>query len=63
MVKPGDSFWTIAETVVYRANPTAGDQEVAEYWEDLMRVNAAHLPVPDNPDLLFPGTVVRLPDR
>ena len=63
VVKPGDSFWTIAETVVYRANPTAGDQEVAEYWEDLMRVNAAHLPVPDNPDLLFPGTVVRLPDR
>ena len=60
-VRPGESFWTIAETVVFRTNPTATDREIARYWEELVRANASNMPVPDNPDLLYPGIVLQLP--
>jgi hypothetical protein len=61
VVQPGDSFWSIAMTRVKAAgsDPTIG--HVASYWWMLVQANRADLPVPGNPDLLFPGDTVELP--
>ena len=60
-VRPGDDFWSIAEMVVSRSEPGAGTPAVARYWAELVALNRSRLPVPDNPDLLFPGDVLLLP--
>lgn len=61
-VRPGEHFWSIAETVLRRATgarPT--DEEVAEYWQRLVAANRSRLPDRGNPDLLYPGQTLRLP--
>jgi nucleoid-associated protein YgaU len=52
-VQPGDHLWNIAE----RTAPA----DVATYWRRLVELNRPRLADPDNPDLLFPGDVVVLP--
>nr|MBA2625760.1 hypothetical protein [Acidimicrobiia bacterium] len=37
------------------------DSEVTPYWRRLVELNRTGLPDPANPDLVFPGHVVRLP--
>jgi nucleoid-associated protein YgaU len=61
-VQPGDSMWSIAASVLTRhlaATPKVGD--IARYWLALIAANAPDLPVPGDPDLLYPGDTVRLP--
>jgi hypothetical protein len=53
-VRPGDSFWSIAED-------HAGRTEVVAYWRELIEVNRERLVDRSNPDLLYPGQVLRLP--
>ena len=60
-VRPGDSFWSIAEAVVGRAAPGSDRPTVGSYWSRLVSANRDRLPHPGDPDLLFPGDVVFLP--
>lgn len=61
VVRPGDSFWSIAEDAVSRANPDAPESDISEYWVALIAANRALLPDPSNPDVLLVGTTIRLP--
>jgi nucleoid-associated protein YgaU len=54
VVRPGDSFWSIAEE-------EAGAPGVGPYWRALIDLNRGRLVDPSNPDLLYPGQVLRLP--
>ena len=59
----GDSFWTLAHRLTSaRLGRPAGDGEVLEPWLALIAVNRDRLTDPDDPDLLFPGQVLRLPE-
>jgi hypothetical protein len=57
----GQHFWSIAETVVGRSDPSPNDNTVAAYWVRLVKANRHLLPDPANADLLIPGTVLTLP--
>jgi hypothetical protein len=54
LVRPGDSFWSIAEDHADRT-------DVAAYWRDLIAANRDRLVDRSNPDLLYPAQVLRLP--
>lgn len=56
-VRPGDSLWSIAE----RHMPGAGPTEIDAGWRRIHRANRAVIG-PD-PDLIIPGTTLRLPGR
>jgi nucleoid-associated protein YgaU len=62
IVRPGDHFWSIAQSTI-SAQTTGGpdDEAVGRYWLRLVEANRDRLPVPGNPDLLYPGTVLELP--
>jgi hypothetical protein len=63
-LRPGDSFWSVAEDVVEHAlgrEPT--DEEVAPYWLALVAANRSRLADPAVPDLVFPGQVLVLPSQ
>ena len=61
-VADGDSFWSIAEQLVrYQLGRTPLDDEVIEPWLALIDANLDRLVEPENPDLLHPGQVLRLP--
>ena len=61
-VGDGDSFWSIAEQLVgYQLGRTPVDDEVIEPWLALIDANLDRLVEPENPDLLHPGQVLRLP--
>lgn len=55
-VRPGDSLWSIAAGLRTGASPV----EIDRTWRALAAANADRLG-PD-PDLIFPGTVLRVPD-
>jgi len=58
-VAPGESFWTIAESLLATAlgrPPT--DAETARYWTRLIEANRDRLHDPANADLLFTGQVL-----
>jgi len=58
VVQPGDHLWAIAERVVgERLGRAPTDAEVVPYWRALIELNQ-----PPNPDLIFAGDVLRLPD-
>lgn len=62
-VGPGDSFWSVAERLTAaRLERPVADVEVIEPWLALIEANQGRLTDPDDPDLLFPGQVLRLPD-
>ena len=57
-----DSFWSIAEQLVrIQLGRTPADDEVLEPWLALIAANRDRLDDPDNPDILHPGLVLRLP--
>ncbi len=60
-VRPGDDFWTIAESVVGASPSPADTAGVARYWLRLIQANRARLADPSDPDLLFAGQVLVLP--
>jgi nucleoid-associated protein YgaU len=55
VVRAGDSLWTIAQRLV----PTAPADEVDEAWRRIHRANRSTLG--KDPDLIIPGTTLRLP--
>ncbi len=55
-VRAGDTLWAIARR---QLTPTAPDAAVDRAWRRLARANADRL---GDPDLIFPGTVLRVPD-
>jgi hypothetical protein len=62
IVAPGDSFWSIAEQVVQNhLGRTPDDDEVLEPWLAMIDINRDRLLNPDDPDLIHPGQVLRLP--
>jgi hypothetical protein len=61
-VRPGDHFWSIAEehlAKVTERRPT--EREIGKYWQRLVAANRDRLRVPGNPDLIFPGQEMVLP--
>jgi hypothetical protein len=58
VLAPGDHLWAVATRTVGGSAP---DRDVARYWHRLVELNRADLPDPANPDLVFPGDVIRLP--
>jgi hypothetical protein len=55
-VHPGDSLWAIAGR---QLPPSAPDAAVDRAWRRLAAANTDRV---DDPDLIFPGTVLRVPD-
>jgi LysM domain-containing protein len=55
-VRAGDTLWAIAAR---RLPPSAPDATVDRAWRRLARANADRL---GDPDLIFPGTFLRVPD-
>jgi hypothetical protein len=55
-VHPGDTLWAIARREL---PPTAPDTAVDRAWRRLAAANADRL---GDPDLIFPGTVLRVPE-
>ncbi|MDR1301230.1 MAG: LysM peptidoglycan-binding domain-containing protein [Treponema sp.] len=51
-VKPGDTYWTIA-------NRLYGD---SHQWKYVYEANKKKMRHPDNPNLIFPGMVLDIPD-
>lgn len=63
VVRPGDSFWRIAEEhVTTDLGRSPSPHETRLYWRALIAANADRLPVPGDPDVIFPGAELRLPD-
>ena len=61
-VKPGECFWSIAESVLTeRAGAAPTDAEVVPYWRRLIDANRHELAQRENPDLVFPGQVFVVP--
>ena len=61
VVRSGDDFWSIAAARVRSAAGPADGTAVAAYWRVLIQANLKNLPVPGQPDLLFPGDRLQLP--
>lgn len=61
-VQPGDSLWSIAETrLTVALGRSPDDHETAPYWRRLIEDNMSKLRS-GNPDLIFPGEQLDLPD-
>jgi hypothetical protein len=59
-VVAGESFWSIAADLTEAELGRAPDDEVFERWVALIDDNRDRLLVPDDPDLLLPGQVLRV---
>jgi hypothetical protein len=59
-VRPGESFWSIAEDEVVRTSSNPTEQMVNAYCSELIRANRSKLPDPSNPDVILVGTVIEL---
>ena len=58
LVAPGDHLWAIAErALATRLGRVPSDAEVVPFWLEVI----AHNPDIPDPDLVFPGTEIRLP--
>ena len=61
-VRPGDSLWSIAEATLAAAwGQPVEPPDLAHYWWRVVEANRRSLPVPSDPDLLFPGDQVVVP--
>lgn len=61
-VKPGECFWSIAESVLTeRWGRAPTDAEIVPFWQRLIEANRAELVHRDNPDLVFPGQRFTVP--
>ncbi|MCU1532152.1 MAG: LysM peptidoglycan-binding protein [Arthrobacter sp.] len=56
IVRAGDSLWSLSAAEL---GPFASDVDIAREWPRLYRANRAV--IGENPDILFPGQVLRLP--
>lgn len=63
VVAAGDHLWGIAEeTLGERPGDEPTLDQVVAYWQELIEVNRSRLVDPGNPDLIFPGQVLVLPE-
>lgn len=62
VVQDGDSFWTIAEAQLVRLGRPTDDRGLTRHWRDVVAANRHRLVDPTNPDLLYPGQVLELPE-
>ena len=62
VVSAGESFWSIAEDHVLALDPHAGEHPIAAYWYRLQHANLDRMPVKGQPDMLYAGVHLRLPD-
>ena len=63
-VRPGDDFWSLTEALVrLQTGRPPRDHEIIGPWRRLIEANRDVLTDPDDPNLLLPGTVLRLPAR
>ncbi len=60
-VKPGDTFWSIADQTLRAAGRDPDDAAIIPYWRSLIEANRDRLRARDEPDLIFPGQVFLLP--
>jgi nucleoid-associated protein YgaU len=61
-VQPGDNFWRLAENRLRElTGREPSDSEVAPYWVTVVEANRDRIRS-GNPDLIYPGEVVLLPD-
>lgn len=60
-VRPGDSLWAIACRFLRQASQSPADAEVDRYWRAIFAANRSV--VGDDPDLIFPGQVLVLPEQ
>jgi hypothetical protein len=61
LVQPGDNLWSIAAADLRERDPAAEPAEIARYWRRVVAHNAASIRSGD-PDLIFPGETIVLPD-
>lgn len=62
-VEAGDCFWSISADVLADVlGRPAGDAEIAAHWRRLIDANRDRLVDPSNPDLLYPGQELVLPE-
>ena len=62
VVRPGESFWSIASNVTEREHGRSpSEREITAYWRALIDANRGTLADPDNVDLIFAGQVFRVP--
>jgi len=62
IIEPGEHLWLVAEQTVIAAHGVDADLAlVADYHQLLIAANRSRLPVPADPDLVFPGMEVLLP--
>lgn len=60
VVAPGDSLWSLARRALAADRTPPTDAEVAAAWPALYRANLDR--VGTDPDLIFPGTALEIPD-
>ncbi len=61
-VKPGECFWSIAESVLTeRWGRAPRDGEIVPFWQRLIQANRLELIDRDNPDLIVPSQVFTVP--
>lgn len=60
-IRPGEHLWAVAEAVVASTGTADDLAAVAAYHQRLVAANRPHLPIPDDPDLVFPGTELICP--
>lgn len=62
VVEPGDHLWKLSQTHLDLAlGRPARPEEVDPYWRAVIDANRNQL-VSGDPDLIYPGEVIRLPD-
>lgn len=62
-VEAGESLWSIArDALTHRRGRVPTDAEITPYWQDVVEHNRSALADPDNPDLIFPGDEIALPE-
>ena len=60
-VRSGDNLWVISRRHLTGAlGRVPGNDEIAPYWREVIARNRPHL-LSGNPDLIYPGEVIRLP--
>jgi len=61
-VRPGDSLWVIAKSVLHAAWGRApSNEETGRFWVVVVAINRPRLSDPANPNLLFPGQSMAVP--
>ena len=63
-IRRGEHLWYVAETTLTeRLERTPSTQEIARYWDKVVRANRDRLVDPENPDLVFTDQEFVLPPQ